>query len=234
MQQIQEIVNLKIQSMIDENIIQKTIEDNVEKAISEAISTQFRSYGSITKQIEEAIEQGLKINVTDMPFEVYNQQMLVAVKTKLGNLFAADASNKFMAEIEKTLSPTPSEMSAKELVESIAAFWKTDEPWNASELDDYATVELIESENGRDSHTLKMWKQKESGRSYSSHTNRPELQLYIIDGKIRISHNQSYNPTCFHEHEALIFKLYSAGTVITGIDDFDEDDCDLTLKESEY
>ena len=234
MQQIQEIVNLKVQAMIDENIIQKTIEDNVEKAISEAISNQFRSYGSITKQIEEAIEQGLNINVKNMPFEVYNQQMLVAVKTQLGNLFASEASDKFLSEINKTLAPAPTEMSIKELVESIAKFWKTDEPWDASDLDDYATVEISERDRGENNYTLKMWKQKESGSSYSSRTNLPEIQLFILSGKIRISHNQSYNPTCFHEHEALIFKLYSAGTVITGIDDFDEDDCDLTLKESEY
>ncbi len=234
MQQIQEIVNSKIKAMIDENIIQKTIEDNVEKAINEAISNQFRSYGAITKQIEDGIEKGLQINLKDMPFEVYNQQMLVAVKTKMSNLFAAEASNKFMTEMDTLLAIAPKEIALTELVEQVAALWKTEEPWDADDLDEYATVEVEQGKYSRKSYTLKMWKQKESNSRYSSHSNSPVIELYIIDGKIRISHNQTYNPTIFHEHEALIFKLYSAGTVITGVDNFDPDNCDLTLKESEY
>ena len=233
MEAIQQIVNNQVQAMIDSGAIQKSIEANIEKSINSAIEDQFRSYGNLTKQIEEGFKEGLKVDFKDMPFEVYNQQMLVAVKTKLGNLFAADASGKFMAEMDKVLDAAPAEMSLKDLVESIARSWKTDEPWAADDLDDYATVELSECEYGDNNRTLKMWKQKESG-GYSSYSKEPDIQLYLINGVIRISHRHSYNPTCFSEHEAFIFKLYSAGTKITGLESFDEDDCDLTLKEFEY
>ncbi len=233
MEAIQQIVNDQVQSMIDSGAIQKSIEANIEKSINSAIESQFRSYGDITKQIEEGFKEGLKVDFKDMPFEVYNQQMFVAVQTKLGNLFAAEASGKFMAEMDNLLEAAPAEMSLKDLVEAIAKSWKTDEPWDADNLDESATVEIEESRYSSKSYTLKMWKQKESS-GYSSRTNSPDLQLYIIDGAIRINHNHSYNPTCFSEHEALIFKLYSAGTKITGLESFDEDDCELTLKESEY
>jgi hypothetical protein len=78
-----------------------------------------------------------------------------------------------------------------------------------------------------------MWKQKESYSSYSSRSNTADLQLYISNNKIRISHKSAYNPTCFSDEEALIFKLYAAGTIIAGLEDFDADDCDLTLKDTD-
>ena len=84
MKDLQQIVNDKVQSMIDENVIQKAIEDGVQSAITTAIENQFRSYGAITKQIEKAIEEGMALNLSDVPFETYNEQMLVAVKQKLG------------------------------------------------------------------------------------------------------------------------------------------------------
>ncbi len=235
MEGIQEIVNQKVSTMVAEGAIQEAIESGVSNAIEKAIKSQFESYGSITKQIEKALEEGLRINTKNIPFESYNEQMLVAVKSRVGSLFQSQASERFMDEMDKILAAPPKEMTAKELVETIAAMWKTDEPWDASELDDYATVELEEGDGVlRNTYTLKMWKQKESSSSYLSQANSPDIQLYIIDGSIRISHKQSYNPTCFAEHEALIFKLYAAGTVITGIEDFDADDCDLTLKDEEY
>ena len=229
MKEIQEIINNKVQSMINDGSIQKSIEESIAKSIQTAIKSQFDSWGSITKQIEEAMKEGLKINIKDIPFESYNEQMLVAVKSRLSGLFKCAASEKFMEEMDKVLAPAPKEMAMKEFVETVAETWKTDEPWDANDIDEYATVEI--ERNEYDSVSLQMWKQKESSSSYSSHSNPADLQLYIIKGAIRISHKQSYNPTCFSEHEAFVFKLYAAGTILTGIDDFDPDDCDLMLKE---
>ncbi len=229
MEAIQQIVNDQVQAMIDSGAIQKSIETNIEQSINSAIESQFRSYGNLTEQISDGFKEGLKINFADIPFEAYNQQMLVAVKTKLGNLFAAEASEKFMSEMDKLLAPAPPEISIKDLVEKIVEFWKTDD---SDEIDEYAKVEFEEweySSRGED-FNLKMWKKEES--RYGS--NRPELHLFINKDGIRINHDHKYNPTCFSEHDAFIFKLYSAGTKIIDLDSFDPDDCNLTLKGYEY
>ncbi|HEY0842432.1 hypothetical protein [Methylotenera sp.] len=231
MQEIQAIVNKKVNEMIEDGSIVNSINENIQKAITSAIESQFKSYGSITKQIEDALKDGLQINTQELPFETYNQQMLVAVKAKLGNMFHGLAAERFLSEIDKTLAPVPKELSIKDLVETVVKSWKTDEPWDADDLDQYATVEIRKFEHSDKSHTLKMWKQKEVCHSISHRTNSPDLELFFINGVIRISHKQTYNPTCFHEHEAFIFKLYAAGTTVTGIEDFDPDYCDLTLKE---
>lgn len=236
MKELQDIVNARVAEMIADGPVKEKIESGVQKAIDKAIEAQFETWGNVTKQLEKAMQEGLQINVGELPFETYNQQMLVAVKARLGNLFQGQASEQFMQQLDKMLEPAPSEMPLTTFVETVAAFWKTEEPWDADELDEYATVELDSKDSSTmDCRTLKMWKQKEH-QSYlsGSHQNQPDLQIYLIDGKIRISHGQSYNPTCFSEHEAFVFKLYAAGTVLNGLDEFDPDECELILKETDY
>jgi len=223
MQTIQQIVNDKVQSMIEDGSIKSVIETGVQKAIEYAISEQFGSYGSVTKSLNEAVKTGLMINTRDLPFETYNQQMLVAVKGKLGAMFQGAASEKFMAEIEKTLAPAPAQISVKDLVETIVKIWREDE-FDIENLDYFAAVELKEATYRHGGPTLYMWKNKDSNP-------KPDLRLYINDGSIRINHAHQYNPTCFDEHEAFIFKLYAAGTKITGLEEFNPDECDLELKE---
>lgn len=229
MDTISHIANSKVNQMIEDGSIQDMIEKGIFKAIETAISNQFQAYGSITKQIEDAIKNGLSINVDDLPLETYNQQMLVALKTKLGNMFQGLAAEKFMAEIDNTLAPAPKEISMKAIVETIVGFWKSDKPWNDDDVDEYATVKAEENEYGGAS--LNMWKKKERISAYSLTTkNSPDFNIYITGNKIRINHNHKYNPTCFSPEEAFIFKLYAAGTTVTGIKDFDPDNCDLALK----
>ena len=161
--------------------------------------------------------------------------MLVAVKQKVGAMFANEASAKFMQEIDRVLKPVPKEMSIKELIETVVILWKSDSAWNFDELDEQATVELEKDDRfGLNSYTLKMWKQKDGSSSFRSRKGSEDLNLFIVNGKIKISHTQSYNPTCFSEEQTLVFKLYSAGTLITGLDEFDPCECDLTLIDSEY
>lgn len=231
MKDIQTIVNDKVRQMIEGGAITGAIEKGIEDAISKAIDSQFKAYGGITKQIETALDDGLRINKSDLPFETYNQQMLVAVKAKLGNMFQGAASERFLQEIDKALEPAPEEMTLQELVEKVISFWKADEPWDADYLDEYATVETKENDHGGTS--IKMWKQIDSSK-HSSYKKTEDLHLYISNKAIRINHSHNYNPTCFQEHEAFIFKLYAAGTKITEIEGFDADDCDLTLKDLEY
>lgn len=238
MQDLHKIINDKVQAMVDDKVIQTAVEDGISKAIKTAIAKQFEYFGGITTQIEKALKEGLQVDLKDLPFETYNEQMLVLIKSKLGNMFQGKAAEKFLSEMDKILAPVPKEMPIHEFVETVVGSWKTDEPWDASDLDEYATVEVEPYRNGDKPNdiTLKFWKQLERDTySYSATSkkerNRPTMRLFILDGKIRINHDHEYNPTCFSETEALVFKMYAAGTVLTGIEDFDPDDCDLTLKE---
>jgi hypothetical protein len=234
MKELQEIVNNKVKKMVEDGIIQTKIEESLQGAIEKAIGSQFETWGNVTKQIEEALKNGLKINPDDIPFEAYSEQMLVLVKTKLGQMFKGAAADRFLSEMDKVLDPAPKEIPIGKFVEKIVSFWKTDDPWDADDLDDEATVEFDNDNHIASSFSLSMWKQKDSS-GYSSRSRSADIQLYINkDGEIRINHRQHFNPTCFNQEEAYIFKLYAAGTKLTGLDEFDPDECELTLKDSDY
>jgi hypothetical protein len=234
MKELQDIVNNKVKDMVSEGIIQTKIEDSLQGAIEKAIASQFETWGNVTKQIEDALKEGLKINTRDIPFESYNEQMLVLVKTKLGQMFKGAAADRFMSEMEKILSPAPKEIPINEFIEKIVSIWKTDDPWDADELDDEATVEFGDDNHIVSSFSLSMWKKKESS-SFSSRDRSADIQLYISkDGEIRINHRHSFNPTCFSQEEAYIFKLYAAGTKLTGLNNFCLEDCELALKDYDY
>ena len=234
MTDIQKVASEKISQLAESGKIKEVIEESIEKAITQAIKTEFETYGSITTQIKKAIDEGLQININDLPFETYNQQMSVVVKQRLGNLFAGAASERFIEEIDKTLEPAPREITIVDFVNTICRFWYTDD-WNSfDDYDEYATVR-IEDHNWSTSiisKSLRIWKQLEATGYRASGENQPNMHLYISDGKIRINHEHKYNPYCFSETEAYVFKLYAAGTTITGIEDFDQDDCNLQIRES--
>lgn len=223
MQTIQQIANEKIQSMIDSGSIKTAIEDGIQKAINSAILNQFERYGTITKQIEEAIQNGLKIDTKNIDFQSYNEQMLIAVKAKIGGMFQGQASERFLSEIEKILDPAPKEISIISLVNSIVRFWKSETDYDDESCDDEASIDFKNNEHG--GYSLKISK---NNKSYGY---KNDINIYIDDGKIRINHSHNYNPTCFSQAEAFIFKLYAAGTVITDISGFDPYECDLVLKD---
>lgn len=227
MKTIPEIAHAKIESMVQNGEIEKKIEEAISGSITSAIDELFRSYGSMTKEIEKTLEQGLKISSSAIDFESYNEQMLVFIRAKLANFFQEQAAEKFDSQLNEMLGPIPEQITLKEFVERIVQFWREDRFLDWEECDEFATVELSERDASGDSYTLKMW-HKVSER-FTTARRREDIHLYILGNQIRINHHHNYNPTCFDAVEAYIFRLYSAGTVITDLETFDEDYCNLAL-----
>lgn len=234
MEVIQKAVNAKVNEMVESGEIAKLVEAKVESTISGAISEQFSYGGNLKKQIDNAVEQGLKFDLTAIDFDSYNQQMLSAIKVRLGNMFHGQAYEHFISQIDELLQPAPEEISMDDLLLKIASFWRTDDPFYDDELDSEMTVEIGANEySSFKSWSINIWKKKEDIGSYRSIANESDIRLHIIDEELRISHRQRYNPTCFDEAEAFIFKLYAAGTKITGIEECNPDMLELYLKEWE-
>jgi len=226
MKELNDIVNAKLLEMQATGAVEKLINENVEKAISTAISDAFRSYGTIAKSIEEAFKTGFSLDPNAIDFESYNQVMLSAVKQRVLSAFGEDARSKFMSEMDALLAPAPAQISIDDFVRTITNFWLED--YCNEDYDEYARVELHDKDSGGSikSASLKIWNSKSSRYSPSS----AQLNLFIIEGKLRISHGMSYNPTCLTEAEAYIFKLYAAGTEITGIQDYNPNTHDYKIK----
>lgn len=227
MKTIEDVAGKAVKEMIASGKVEELIKLNIEKSISSAISSQFQSYGDLTKTIETAMKEGLKIDTSEIPFDSYNAQMLVAIKERLGSMFAGNAYEHFLSQIDDLLGTPPKEIECGDFLEKIAEFWKTDEPWD-SDMDYRMNVEITKYDNcgkGDNDWNIKL----STGERFGD-----DLHLFILGGKIRINHSQSFNPTCFRDPDAYVFKLYGAGTIITGIADCDPDNLDLVIKDEEY
>jgi len=225
MKTIQEVVNEKVAEIVESGTIEKMISDGVEKAVKSAVSSQFEQYGSVTKKLGEVVKKGLALDIEDIPMEVYNEQMLVAIKDRIGKAFAGSAHKKVMEDLDELLAPAPQEISIVDFVDEICRLYAT-HAHNYEDLSDNAIVEFEQCTiaGGKD---LKIWTEgKET--SYRS-DKREDINLYISNGKIRINHNHYYNPTTISPAEAYIFKLYAAGTNLTGVEDFDPCDHEFQL-----
>lgn len=223
---LQKIIIDKINSMVEEGQITNRLEEGIQKAIYTSIDDLFGHFGKIQREIKKGLEEGLEIRTDNLPFETYNQQMLVALKEKANQAFAGEASQKFLEEIDKVLAPVPKEVHIKDMIETIIGFWKS-EDYCDPYIDDYATVQFNEKENNN--YSLYFWKQKKSEISHRDKS--PDIRLFILNDKIAINHTHGYNPTILRDEDGYIFKLYSAGTTIICPDDFHIDDCDLSLKD---
>jgi hypothetical protein len=231
MKELQAIMNAKILEMAEAGTIQKSIETKVEQAIESAINDQFKSYGNVSKQIENLLNEKLKIDASNIDIPTYNEVLGMAVKQKINKYFESKAASRMMKTMDKLFAPLPEEMPLVTFVNTICTHWKTDEPWDADHLDDYATVEFEELDYG--GYYLEIWKQKSNSSTYSSRDNAADIHLYISkDGEIRLRH--SWNPTYLHNEDSFIVKAYASNLRLTGLEDFDTDDCELTLKDSEY
>lgn len=223
MKSIQKVVEAKVSEMVEGGAVERMIGESVEKAITSSVKSLFESYGGITREITKVLEEGLRVNVKDIPFESYNAQMLVAIKQRLGNMFQGVAYEHFLEQIEGLLKPVPKELSINDLLEFVASTWKDEWCLDDDDREDYLDVDIKRHDDARHSYSIRLKKRATDGEFDGVH-------IYLWNGKIRINHNQRFNPTCFSPVDAYIFKLYAAGTLITGMAEFNPDMLNLELR----
>ena len=235
MKEIQDIVNAQVKLMAESGEIQKQVEDGVKQAINKAISRQFESYGNITKQLEKAFEENLLLDNRHLSIPSLNAVMTEVVNKNINEFYRGQAADKLHALMKEKLEPIPNEMTVVEFVNMICKEWFADDYESRDDVDDYATVEIEDSLSDCGIISLKIYKKE--GGSYSSgeyvdvafSKNRNKDKSWALQGR-----HGSTSPYYLFDVDALIFKAYAQGVKFTGVEDFDSDDCDLSLKSDEY
>ena len=217
--ELQEMINSEMSRYLESGGMEKRIKQKVSETFESCIDDAFR-WGDINKNLKAIIDEKLIISLDSIDFQSYNAVMLEALKGKIAKFTNDQALQAFEKEIEKLFSPAPKEISINDVVEKVIKDWRSDDPCDCDMHDKYATVNCDIKSYGIDITIRK--------DDYSS---SDKVDLYIRDGKLRISYKMELNPTSMYGVEGWIFKLYSGGTIITGLDDFDPDDCDLALWE---
>lgn len=234
MKEIQDIVNAQVKEMSESGEIQKQVEEGVKAAINKAIDRQFESYGNITKQLEDAFKENLLLDKSNLDIPSLNAIMTGVVNANINEFYKGQAADKLHALMKEKLEPLPNEMSVVEFVDMICKAWFVDDYESYDEVDDYATVEIEDGLSHVGIKGLKIFKKK-GGRYGSDESVDVGFSIDKKTGFATLSgRHRSTSPYYLFDADALIFKAYAQGVKFTGLDDFDEDDCDLSLKSCEY
>ena len=236
MKEIQDIVNAQVKSMSESGEIQKQVEEGVKSAINKAIDRQFESYGNVTKQLEDAFKENLLLDKHSLNIPSLNAVMTEVVNANINEFYKGQAADKLHSLMKEKLEPLPNKMTVVEFVNMICKEWFVDDYDCRDDVDDYATVEVKNNLSNCGITSLRI--HKKEGGSYSSgecmeivfSTNeRDKDGTATLQGR-----HGSTSPYYLFDADALIFKAYAQGVIFTGLEDFDQDDCDLSLKDSEY
>lgn len=147
---LQKIAVDHIKKLESEGVIKEAIEDGIERAISNAIEKQFAPYSDFSEQVKEVIKEGLKIDPAQIDFQVYNHQMIMLIKQRLGNMFEGRSRDRFLEELESILEPAPEEIDIACLVKKVVSLWSEEQAsFFDSDVDEYATVALESDDRGK-------------------------------------------------------------------------------------
>lgn len=122
----QSIVIAEIERQARSENITRLIEKKVDEVITESITSAFRSYGDVNKQIEAAIKESLQIgDRLDLP--AYGVMVLALVRQKLDERVHSLIANRLDTEINEILSIAPKELLFSKLVEAMTEAAKEDD-----------------------------------------------------------------------------------------------------------
>lgn len=219
------LINDKVEEFDSNGKIEKLVAEKTEAMINNILTDIFRPYSKLTESLQKEIEGKLKIDISNIDFPTYNEQMLAGVKGAMSKAFSDNASDRLMKELDELFGPAPKEISITDLVEKVFGFWRDD---NHDEENECMSIKFEEDS------VLKGYYGLDLGKSECRYNSSVEVRLWISkDGDIRLNHKHKYNPTCLHSEDGFIYKLYAANTKITGLEEFDPDDIDTSYPNNE-
>lgn len=222
MKELNELVQNKLNEMAESGAIEQLVSDQVEKLIANALSDTFRSYGPLSKKLEEAFKTGLDVDFGKIDYASYNQIMLTAVQGHIDNYFGRQMRKDLDEQIKTLLSVPPKEISLDDLADNLVKLIRN----NLDEEDDYLSSISFEVEERTYGNSLIVKLDTNGSEKEICHLYLGSDSVATI--RINHRHNQPFNPTWPRGLDgaisAYIFKLYAAKTTITKIEDFDADD----------
>lgn len=114
---IQDIVNVKIKDMEDRKVIEKTIEDTLEKTIIKAVIDAFDGY-ALKRDIEKKLEDQVSKVVSEIGFTAYNSFIAEKVKAITEGILHADISEKIQKTFDSILVVKRDSIKLSEIFET--------------------------------------------------------------------------------------------------------------------
>lgn len=121
--QINEVITEELGKVDFEKIIREEVAKSVKKLVEDKVSDMFKSYGTMAKNLEKTLEEGLSVDFSRIPLNEYHEHIVASVADQLAQYFGSDklniehfVSTKLLTETRKEI---PYEVFKKEVFEII-------------------------------------------------------------------------------------------------------------------
>jgi hypothetical protein len=221
-----DLIDRTLGKMLSENALETQVQAHVETMLKKSVDELFRSYGPITKQIEQQLADSINLNGL-IDIQSYNGRLAALIQTKMDAILADESAGRIAKVINDALEPAPKAIKISELVEQYVADLKEAEEGSCSCGDKFAFVELKDSEATYLDGYYQLILSKEKPGKYG----QPDIYL-AIDKNGRIYHSNFRGEVVkwmtagvFGDFEKSLWRMAACGTVIER--DCDPSDCDL-------
>jgi hypothetical protein len=234
MKDLSNAINEAIEEMSTNGTVQKIINESAESMIKDAIKSAFNYNSPLKKQVEAAIQESIRVDLTQVDFSKHNTAMVHAIsesfkdemlvvqvaemKSKIASFFKApEKTNYTIAEFVNALCEQIKDSCRSDYNEDTEV--KVSVKLGICGYDFKLTVGEMFSRDGEKEHIHIVIRENEKRHNDA--------------GKIFIVHSPSIELGKGGGIEGWIYGLYSHGVTIIDCDSFNVNDCDLTVWEEE-
>lgn len=229
MTDVETIVAEKLAEMSSSGKIRELVEANVEKAVTEAIGSAFRTYGKAGEQLRETVEAALCVKSHIISIDAYHLLVQEIVGNATRDFLLGDARQRYADMLAEMFEAPPKETTVQAIIDPWLEDWRND----PSSIDhaETAYIRISESCSGY-FREFKLFAQDPDGggRTYSKPS--PELEFYCCkDGRFSVPRSMIYGARSSPDFklDTRVFQMFAAGTKITDAWTVDADDLDLSI-----
>lgn len=240
-QEIKEIVNNKIDTMLKDGAIEKQIEDTVEKNVLSAISSAIDHY-EIKNIIKDKLQAEISTELRDLSFGAYTSKIIETVCSIIEQESCKDLTDKVRAFYKDLFEEPKETIKVQEIVDKYVEYMIGKHDDNYESMPDYAKVSIVKQGSYSSYYDIKLSVPTEVHSLYSSTKTEEKNEYYfeicvsdsdirkgnifaLYGGEDRQELNNQFSYRYYSEFERFLLNLYLNRTkVIISDNDVCEDE----------
>jgi hypothetical protein len=216
-----------------ETKLEASVQERMDKLLTDALDDMFRSYGDLGKILKEKVKDELKVDLEQVDFTVYREHLIRTTQQRVEALWDAQVQQAVDSSLGELLKEPPKELKLSELVELM----KADRMEYEDEWPEACSFELKRDRPDTTCNFAMVYLDPEEGKSdydcdFRVHLKQDKDQagwepiaLHLPDHKLKkgrfIGNLRGF--------ERALFQLHAAGTVLL----LDENQVDTDYPENE-
>jgi hypothetical protein len=145
MKQFEDVVLQSIRHLSESGKLETMIQTKIEKTVEDIVENALRSYSEFGRNLEKAIQETLKVDLSQLGLPGYNNIVLGIVQRKLGALIETMGAQQLEKDLENLLGTSaPEVIKLSELVEKFKEWVRSD-----NEACDDAVTAILEKSQYR-------------------------------------------------------------------------------------